>query len=128
MGYIIAGAPFQDPFQSVDDLLYLWQRRVLAGISVFYPAPGSLDYELCERINQLPDKMSLYRSSALPLDHVTSRLQTATLLRLGRIINFMKTIRDKDIPIPDAETCSQDYLSPSTKRFDMGLSLLKWWT
>ena len=89
VGYIIVGAPFQDPGQSVEDLLYLWRKGVLAGVSVFYPAPGSADYAQCKRLNLLPETTSLYRSSALPLDHTTRRLQTATLLRLGRIVNFM---------------------------------------
>jgi len=126
VGYIIVGAPFQDPMQSVEDLLYLYRKQVLAGVSVFYPAPGSADYEQCEQLHLLPDKMSLYRSSALPLDHVTNRLQTVTLLRLGRIVNFMKMMTDKGALIPKAKTCTQDHISPSTNRVDMGRSLLKW--
>ncbi|MCP4755680.1 MAG: B12-binding domain-containing radical SAM protein, partial [Proteobacteria bacterium] len=47
VGYIIVGSPNQDPSESVSDLLYLAERKVLAGLSVFYPAPGSLDYENC---------------------------------------------------------------------------------
>ncbi|MCU0592264.1 MAG: radical SAM protein, partial [Desulfobacterales bacterium] len=41
VGYIIVGAPHQSAEESVDDLLFLSERRVLAGVSVFYPAPGS---------------------------------------------------------------------------------------
>ena len=126
VGYIIVGAPFQDPEQSVDDLLYLWRRRVLAGVSVFYPAPGSADYEQCERLDLLPERTRLYRSSALPLDHVTSRLQTITLLRLGRIVNFMKMMADQGVPIPGAKACNQAHISPSTNRIDMGRLLLQW--
>ncbi len=126
VGYIIVGAPFQDPVQSMEDLLYLWRNQVLAGISVYYPAPGSSDYEQCQRLNLLPEKESLFRSSALPLDHTTSRLQTVTLLRLGRIVNFMKMMTDQGIPIPDAETCNQSYISPSVDRLAMGHMLLKW--
>jgi len=99
---------------------------VLAGVSVFYPAPGSADYEQCEHLDLLPEKISLYRSSTLPLDHITSRLQTVTLLRLGRIVNFIKMMVDKGAPIPKAETCKQNYISPSTNRVDMGRTLLKW--
>jgi len=126
VGYIIVGAPFQDPMQSVEDLLYLWRKKVLAGVSVFYPAPGSSDYEQCGQLDLLPDKISLYRSSTLPLDHLTSRLQTITLLRLGRIVNFMKMLTDQGISIPPPEACKQEYISPSTHRLDMGRTLLKW--
>ena len=126
VGYIIVGAPFQDPLQSMEDLLYLWQNQVLAGVSVYYPAPGSADYEQCQRLHLLPEKESLFRSSALPLDHTTSRLQTVTLLRLGRIVNFMKMIADQGIPIPDAEACNQAHIPLSIDRLDMGRMLLKW--
>ena len=126
VGYIIVGAPFQDPLQSVEDLLYLWRSRVLAGVSVYYPAPGSSDFELCERLNLLPENTSLFRSSALPLDHLTSRLQTVTLLRLGRIANFMKLLTDQGLSLPNAEACSQTHISPSMDRLEMGRMLLKW--
>ena len=126
VGYIIVGAPFQDPMQSVKDLLYLWKSRVLAGVSVYYPAPGSADYERCALLNLLPQKTSLLRSSALPLDHVTSRLQTATLLRLGRIANFMKMLADKGASIPPAESCSQTRFCKSADRLAVGRTLLKW--
>ncbi|MBR9987394.1 MAG: B12-binding domain-containing radical SAM protein, partial [Desulfosarcina sp.] len=54
VGYIIVGAPDQDPLSSVDDLLFLARRPVLAGVSVFYPAPGSADYERCRALSLLP--------------------------------------------------------------------------
>ena len=58
VGYVIAGAPDQSAEESVDDLIYLSSRRVLAGISIFYPAPGSRDYERCRALNILPDTFS----------------------------------------------------------------------
>ncbi|MDM8556268.1 radical SAM protein, partial [Desulfococcaceae bacterium HSG7] len=48
VAYIIAGAPYQDALSTVADLIYLAQRRVLAGLSVFYPAPGSRDFKLTQ--------------------------------------------------------------------------------
>jgi hypothetical protein len=126
VGYIIVGAPFQDPRQSLEDLLYLWRKRVLAGVSVYYPAPGSSDYEQCQRLNLLPEKTSLFRSSAMPLNHTTSRLQSVTLLRMGRIVNFMKLLTDRGISIPAAESCSQARFSLSLDRLDLGRKLLAW--
>jgi len=39
VAYIIIGAPFQKAEDSLADLLYLARLRVLAGSSIFYPAP-----------------------------------------------------------------------------------------
>lgn len=101
VGYIIAGAPFQDPVQSVQDLIFFAQREVLAGVSVFYPAPGSRDYGMCGRLGLLPKSFSLMRSTALPISHTTTRLESITILRLARILNFMKLLVSKGIPVPE---------------------------
>ncbi|MFH2219481.1 MAG: radical SAM protein [Pseudomonadota bacterium] len=94
VGYVIAAAPGQSARESLSDLLFLSERRVLAAVSIFYPAPGSKDYDLCETLGILPGTFSAMRSSALPLSHTTTRKEAATLLRLGRILNFMKYITD----------------------------------
>lgn len=102
VAYLIVGGPEQDPCLSVDDLLFLAQREVLAGVSVFYPAPGSGDYRWCQRHHLLPSDPILMRSSALPLSHITDRTQSVTLLRLGRVLNFMKNLIDHGAPLPPA--------------------------
>ena len=99
VGYVICAAPFERAKDSISDLLYLARRRVLAGMSVFYPAPGSKDYELCEKHGLLPDHFSCMRSSALPLSHTTDRTEAVTLLRLARILNFMKSLIDTEIGV-----------------------------
>jgi hypothetical protein len=40
------------------------------------------------------------RATALPISHATTRLESATLLRLGRILNFMKQLVDRGLPLP----------------------------
>jgi radical SAM superfamily enzyme YgiQ (UPF0313 family) len=100
VGYVIAGGPFQNAEESISDLLFLAQRRVLVGLSIFYPAPGSPDYELCKKLDILPDTFSLLRASALPLSHTTNRTESVTLLRLARILNFMKSLLDRGQKIP----------------------------
>jgi radical SAM superfamily enzyme YgiQ (UPF0313 family) len=100
VGYIIVGAPHQSAEESVDDLLFLAERRVLAGVSVFYPAPGSPDFDLCRRLDLLPGFIGRMRASALPIEHTTRRIESVTLLRLGRVLNFMKHLRDLGVPIP----------------------------
>jgi len=100
VGYIIVGAPGQDPKASILDLLYLAARPVLAGVSVYYPAPGSEDYRNSIDSALLPDHLSLMRSTALPISDSTSREQSITLLRLGRILNFRKLLEDSGQRIP----------------------------
>jgi anaerobic magnesium-protoporphyrin IX monomethyl ester cyclase len=102
VGYVIIGAPFQTAADSIADLLYLAQRRVLAAVSVFYPSPGSPDYNLCEEHGILPPTFACIRSSALPLSHTTTRIETVTVLRLARLLNFMKSLIDNGIPLPEA--------------------------
>lgn len=98
--YIIVAGPGQRPDQSVDDLIHLARRRVLAGVSMFYPCPGSDDYDWCRDRRLLPDQLSLLRATALPLEDHTSRLEAVTLLRLGRVLNFMKSLIDQGRGLP----------------------------
>jgi radical SAM superfamily enzyme YgiQ (UPF0313 family) len=100
--YIIVAGPGQNAGDAVDDLVYLAQRPVLAGVSIFYPSPGSDDYRWCRNRHLLPNELELLRATALPLEHTTSRLEAVTLLRLGRILNFMKSLIDRGerLPVP----------------------------
>jgi radical SAM superfamily enzyme YgiQ (UPF0313 family) len=124
VGYVICGAPYQDAGQSLEDLLYLARRRVLAGLSVFYPAPGSKDFETASTLGILPGSHSLFRSSTIPLSHTTSRIQSLTLMRLSRIVNFMKQIIDDGKTIPPPARIIEKDISPPLDRFRMGEYLL----
>ena len=125
VGYVIAAAPYQDPLKSVNDLLFLAERSVLAAVSVFYPAPGSQDYEACRKLGILPVKFSQMRSTALPIAHTTSRTEAVTLLRLGRILNFIKLLIDRRIPLP-APSAPLKQLNPNQDRLALGIHLLSW--
>ena len=120
VGYIISGAPGQKAIQSIDDLLYLSRRRVLAGLSTFYPAPGSRDFETAKALDLLPKAISLYRASALPISHTTSRLESVTLMRLARIINFMKGLIDRGGTIPSPMKFVEEELPPDLNRMKIG--------
>jgi radical SAM superfamily enzyme YgiQ (UPF0313 family) len=124
VGYIIIAAPDQHAADSVADLLYLAQKRVLAGVSVFYPAPGSLDYERCEKLKILPSNFACMRSCALPLSQTTTRLEAATLLRLGRILNFMKSVLDRGDKLPEPAPAREALKNPES-RFESGIQLLQ---
>jgi len=125
VGYIIVGAPHQSPEGSVDDLLYIAERRVLAGVSVFYPAPGSADFDLCRQLDLLPASLGRMRSSALPIEHTTQRVESATLLRLGRILDFMKFLRDRGLAVPQPRRPRAAALDRSD-RIRAGRELLAW--
>jgi radical SAM superfamily enzyme YgiQ (UPF0313 family) len=123
VAYIIAAAPFQTPQDSVADLIYLAARRVLAGVSIFYPAPGSADFDLCQQLGLLPNHPSLWRSSVLPLVHTTNRLEAVTILRLGRVLNFMKYLIDNSTSLPSAAIPPKQ-LSVDVPRDEIGRLLL----
>jgi len=123
VGYIIVAAPDQNPYDSLEDLLYLAEKRVLVGTSVFYPAPGSLDFLRCQKMGLLPDHLSLFRSTALPVSHTTTRLQAATLLRLSRILNFIKALMDQGITLADIMSSSPG--PGQNSREETGLNLLR---
>jgi len=126
VSYIIAAAPGQTAQSSLEDLLYLAQKRTIAGLSIFYPAPGSLDYLLCEDKNILPKSYSLMRSTALPLNDKTSRIQAVTLLRLSRILNFIKHLIDTSGAIPEPEPFSDTQIKSPDNRQALSTKLLKW--
>ncbi|MGE0083628.1 MAG: radical SAM protein [Desulfococcaceae bacterium] len=122
--YMIAAAPGQNPEDSVADLLWIFSRNALAGVSVYYPAPGSEDYEKCAQSGLLPSGFSLMRSSALPISHTTSRTDAVTILRLGRIANFIKFLRDKGEKLPIPLTIADKKISPDMGREETGRLLL----
>ncbi|MBU1341178.1 MAG: B12-binding domain-containing radical SAM protein [Proteobacteria bacterium] len=126
VSYIIAAAPGQTAASSLEDLLYLAQKRTLIGLSIYYPAPGSLDYQVCQDNKILPKSFALMRSTALPFNDTTSRLQAVTLLRLSRIINFMKHLVDTTGSIPEPKAFSQEKIPLSSDRLSLSKELLQW--
>ncbi|NOX33851.1 MAG: B12-binding domain-containing radical SAM protein [Deltaproteobacteria bacterium] len=126
VSYIIAAAPGQTAKNSLEDLLYLAEKRTLVGLSIFYPAPGSLDYKLCQDKRILPGKFCLMRSTALPINDTTSRLEAITLLRLSRILNFMKHLMDTRGSIPGSQIFPGLKTSPALDRQNLSQKLLQW--
>ena len=125
VGYIIIGAPDQTAETSLSDLLYLAGRRVLAGLSTFYPAPGSRDYTRCQERGLLPETFDLMRSTALPLDQATRRIETVSLLRLGRMLNFMKQLLDNRTPFETDKMPEPGEMPAVTDRTAVGIWLLQ---
>lgn len=124
--YLIAAGPKQRADDSVRDLLFLARAKALAGVSIFYPAPGSSDYGLCQSLGILPETLSLMRSSALPLSHWTTRREAVTLLRLGRILNFLKALSEQGEVIPAPAPFEGSLSCEARNRKAVGLALLQW--
>ena len=63
------------------------------------------------------------RSSAFPVSHTTGRKQAVTILRLGRIVNFMKYLTDKGHTIPEPSNYP-GLNTGATDRIETGKKLL----
>ncbi|MFO7965396.1 MAG: radical SAM protein, partial [Desulfobacterales bacterium] len=125
VGYVIAGAPFQKPGHSLQDLLFLARQPVLAALSIYYPAPGSLDWNRYRHSGLFPEAYSLMRATTIPVAHETTRAQAVTLLRLTRLLNFLKHLIDHEKAIPEPEPYRKLDLR-ETGREQVGLRLLAW--
>ena len=125
VGYLIAGSPGQSAVSVVDDLLFLAARRVLAALSIFYPAPGSLDFQRCQERGRLPEDITRWRSTALPMGSPKERRETATLLRLTRMLNFMKHCQDMSGTLPSPAHLDRDVRLPPQARETNGRLLLQ---
>jgi hypothetical protein len=126
VAYIIAGAPRQDALTTVNDLLFLTSRRALAGLSIYYPAPGSADFDICRKAGLLPPSPLCWRSTALPIEHTTRREESLTLLRLSRTLNFMKLCIDETGSLPEPTPFTPGKIRPNGNRSEVGRQLLSW--
>jgi len=122
--YLIVGGPGQRAEDGVSDLLFLAGLNALAGVSVYYPAPGSREYALALEAGSLPSDPILMRSTALPVSGPTTRVQAVTLLRLSRILNFARSLRDAGIGLPGPADPSISLSGDAADRQDIGIQLL----
>lgn len=91
IAYAIFGIPGQDINDMINTLIYLTGKKVLIGPSIYYPVPGTLLFERCKEKGILPDSLLRYRSTAFPIETEDfSRLDLVTILRITRMINFVK--------------------------------------
>lgn len=96
IAYIILGIPGQTLQEMMDSLIFLMGKRVLIGPSIYYPTRGTLLFRTCEENGLLPPHPSQWRSSALPIEtEAFNRLDLTTLLRLVRVINYIKGKMDQ---------------------------------
>ena len=87
------------------------------GLSIFYPAPGSHDFMVCRQKGLLPVNFEQMRSTAFPISDTTTRIEAATLLRLARLLNFMKALKDEDdLPVPGSTGNRRSRVDPANRR------------
>jgi len=86
---------------------------------------GSLDFARCRQMGLLPAHPSLFRATALPLSDTTTRLEGVTLLRLGRLLNFLKALAADGEPLPQPAEFERS-LPPDTDRRELGRRLAGW--
>ena len=93
--YLILGLPTDTLENMIRDVMWLARLPVQLGPSVFYPVPGTPLYDLCVNRGYITDKATLVlRSSAYPVEtgHF-SRVDLVTLMRLCRLINYVKGLQ-----------------------------------
>jgi tRNA A37 methylthiotransferase MiaB len=96
VAYAIFGMPGQTIEEMVDTLVYLMERKVLIGPSIYYPSPGTPLFDACRGMGFLPPHQRQWRSSAFPVETGDfSRLDMVSLFRLTRVINFVKSRMDE---------------------------------
>jgi radical SAM superfamily enzyme YgiQ (UPF0313 family) len=96
IAYAIFGMPGQTIEEMVDTLIFLTGKRVLIGPSVYYPTRGTPLFEKCKNDHLLSAHPSQWRSTAFSIETKDfNRLDLLTLLRLARVINFIKRKMDE---------------------------------
>lgn len=93
--HFIIGLPQQKEEHIIETIVYLAEKKVLLGPSVYYMSPGSLAF-FDHKKTKDDINLKYARSSVLyPLNNDFSSIKLATYLRLTRFINFVKSAIDK---------------------------------
>jgi hypothetical protein len=79
---------------------------------------------MLEKNGMLPERFSLMRSAALPISHETTRLESATLLRLARITGFIQALARRGQPLPPPALLGESHIAPDADRFAVGARLI----
>jgi hypothetical protein len=113
--HFIIGLPGQDPQNLLDTMLFLMDKRLLLGPSIFYLAPGSpFHRDLTGRDEETVPFRSMRSSVMLPFNPLFPRNVSFTFVKLVRFINYVKQVLDNNAAItrmsdlPDARDLSKD--------------------
>lgn len=131
IAYLIIGLPGDSPDDNLQAILELARLPVLIGPSLFYLVPGTPLFDRLNRQNAIPESPRCYRSSYFPYARPEFSLTAAiTLLRICRIINFLKAAQEYDYQpasyrIGDQAIIIPDKLSGQQSRITLGFALLE---
>lgn len=94
----ILGIPGETKEEMLETLAYLAQFPVLTGPSIYYHVPGSKMFSVIEeKDSKIHEKYKFFRSTALFYeDENFNRCDIITVLRLTRIVNYIKASVDKN--------------------------------
>lgn len=92
--HFIIGLPGQRPSEVIDTMTFLMGKRVLAGPSIFYLAPGSPYFDDACREDPSGFFKMARSSIMLPVNRLFPRQTTFTFMKLLRFINVAKALID----------------------------------
>ncbi len=94
--HFIIGLPGQTPEHVMNTILFLMEKRVLLGPSIFYPAPNSVVFN--DLIGRDWEKsLTMMRSSAMfTANPLIPRDSLYTFVKIVRFVNFVKRVLDSE--------------------------------
>ena len=92
--HFIIGLPGQDPASLLDTMLFLMDKRLLLGPSVFYLSPGSPLQRIARKRRERRPFRSMRSSVMLPFNPMFPRTVTFTFVKLVRFVNYVKQVLD----------------------------------
>ena len=127
VAYGIFGMPGQTLEEMVGTIISLMTMAVLIGPSIYYPSPGTRLFDECRARRILPAFQSQWRSSAVPVETGDfSRLDLVTLVRICRVINWIKGMIKAGKLNPGATVGAMVTLIEQKKEADGAPSLQIW--
>lgn len=114
--YSIIGLPHQTKEEMLETLIYIMEKPVIIGPSIFYPVPGTDLFRECLESGFIQeDDYASFRSSVFPIQTKEfSRRDLITVFQLTRIINYIKRMLDT-ITVPKTPmteltpTCTKEF-------------------
>ncbi len=94
--HFIIGLPGQTPDEVLETMLFLMGKRLLAGPSIFYLAPGSPVFDETAGADWEGGLKSMRSSAMRPVNPLLPQDTLFTLMKLTRFINFVKGIVDRE--------------------------------
>lgn len=93
--HFIIGMPEQSKEKLVDTIIYLAEKKVLLGPSVYYLSPGSKIFENYIKEMGMIDFKNARSSALFQVNKEFCSITLSTFMRLTRFVNYIKSVVDK---------------------------------